>query len=447
MANDPELSSSSSLAVSFRGEHQLSPQDLYDRLQSFSTSAPPPPPTTADNDNNGGSSGADDDDDGLDALLTATDIRMLDVSRLGRVPSLDFLRLCPQLHTLNLSRTECGAQVTGLPPTLQVLNLSHQSLRSLHHVEMQPLSNLRVLDLSNNDLLRTVGLAACPHLSILKLARNRLSVVEGLETLRRLEVLDMRHNQLASVLDFRALSLNTRLAALELYGNPVCPARLSAAAVARAPTSADRKGQRESNAQEVQRFRHICFRLLPVLKLLDRQAGVGGGAARQSTSIGGGSSGGGSGSCKRKKKSRSRSGSGSSSSSSSTATSSVNASYSGNQPTAATAAATTATAAAAAAATAVTAVSPPQPPSRSSSRSSPSSRRHKSSSSPSSSSRPLVGASRGNSLVGSLLNAEGRGDGGGCYQYCCTSGEVDRFAAGVYGDERDGGELRALVVR
>ncbi len=98
---------------------------------------------------------------------------------------------------------------------LKILDLSSNQLNDLKGLEN--LTQLKILDLSNNQLNDLKGLENLAQVKTLNLCFNQLVDVKGLENLMQLKTLSLWNNQLTNVKELEEL---TRLEFLDLKDNP-----------------------------------------------------------------------------------------------------------------------------------------------------------------------------------------------------------------------------------
>jgi hypothetical protein len=127
-----------------------------------------------------------------------------------------------RLEKLDLSHNEIE-RPPRLPSTLISLNLSYNpKCTQMSGLAVSSLMNLRELNLTNNALTTTNGLAHLTNLEILNLADNQIKKLTGLEMLGGLRILVLVDNDISNVIALRCLSCNYSLESLDLRGNPVC---------------------------------------------------------------------------------------------------------------------------------------------------------------------------------------------------------------------------------
>lgn len=111
----------------------------------------------------------------------------------------------------NIGKTSGKIQASDLEE-ITTINLSHSDIRDLNGIEY--LTNLKVLDLSGNNLKSIVPLKALEHLTDLNLSMNvDISDVSPLSQMETLEKLDLEHT---SVSDIQALKDLKKLTDLNL---------------------------------------------------------------------------------------------------------------------------------------------------------------------------------------------------------------------------------------
>ena len=83
---------------------------------------------------------------------------------------------------------------------IHTLNLGNLRDKRIRYIEnLQALTNLQVLDLSNNLIEKIDGLKTLKKLQQLLLANNFITKISNLDELSRLEVLDLNHNQIDEI--------------------------------------------------------------------------------------------------------------------------------------------------------------------------------------------------------------------------------------------------------
>ncbi|CAE6960916.1 Drc3 [Symbiodinium sp. CCMP2592] len=127
------------------------------------------------------------------------------------------------LTTLCLSGNAFGnmedlsRQLSGLR-NLRSLDLSSCRLEALTCL---PKLALEKLDVSNNFLSSSAGVARCARLHHLTFAKNRLTKTDQIEMLLNLSVLDLSENRLSSRQLLRPLAACSLLESLQIHGNPL----------------------------------------------------------------------------------------------------------------------------------------------------------------------------------------------------------------------------------
>ncbi|KAE8414076.1 hypothetical protein BDV36DRAFT_299385 [Aspergillus pseudocaelatus] len=121
---------------------------------------------------------------------------------------------CPRLEDLDVSNNSIG-QLSGVPPTLRSLRISHNCLTNL--TAWGHLVNLQYLDVSGNELESLDGFSSLIHLRELKAEDNNIRNIEGIFELDGLLSLKLRNNSLTTV-DFEDSEL-VRLEELDLSHN------------------------------------------------------------------------------------------------------------------------------------------------------------------------------------------------------------------------------------
>uniref|UniRef100_A0A0E0HGH6 Uncharacterized protein n=1 Tax=Oryza nivara TaxID=4536 RepID=A0A0E0HGH6_ORYNI len=198
------------------------------------------------------------------------------LSNLGLV-AIPILSAFSDLRLLNLAGNSIIRITSGaLPKGLRMLNLSRNNISTIEG--LKELTLLRVLDLSYNRITKIGhGLASCPFLKELYIGGNKISEVEGLHRLK-LKVLDLHGNSLSSSKCLDQLANCGTLQSITLEGNPA-----------------------QRNVGDEQLKRHV-LRLLPHLVCYNKQAvrsrrcskpQGGGGRHGRAVDLGGGGGGGG----------------------------------------------------------------------------------------------------------------------------------------------------------
>ncbi|MQL97782.1 hypothetical protein Taro_030484 [Colocasia esculenta] len=143
------------------------------------------------------------------------------MANLGLV-AIPFLSAFSNLRVLNLSGNAIIRITSGaLPRGLHTLNLSRNNILVIEG--LRELTRLRVLDISYNRICKIGhGLAACSSLKEVYLAGNKISEVEGLHRLLKLSILDLQFNKISTVKSLGQLAANYgSLQAINLEGNPI----------------------------------------------------------------------------------------------------------------------------------------------------------------------------------------------------------------------------------
>ncbi|XP_042378297.1 uncharacterized protein LOC121971210 [Zingiber officinale] len=126
------------------------------------------------------------------------------------------------LRVVNLSNNFIVRVTPGsLPKSLHTLDLSRNKISTIEG--FRELMKLRVLNLNYNRILRIGhGLSNCILIKELYLVGNKISEVEGLHRLLKLTVLDLSFNKITTAKAFGQLVANyNSLLALNLLGNPI----------------------------------------------------------------------------------------------------------------------------------------------------------------------------------------------------------------------------------
>ena len=100
------------------------------------------------------------------------------------------------------------------PSELRVLNMANNQLQRLLGLENH--TDLVRLDLSQNEVWRIEGLQSLARLEVLRLRQNNITAIEGLEQLTRLQTLDLANNDIQH---FASLQHNRSLTNLDLSYN------------------------------------------------------------------------------------------------------------------------------------------------------------------------------------------------------------------------------------
>lgn len=102
---------------------------------------------------------------------------------------------------------------------LKVLNLSRNNIQNLKF--LISCRNLEFINLSHNQLITVEGFILCPNLQEIILSNNKIDSIKTLARCANLRLLDLSFNKLQSVEQLQKLSLNKRLSVLNLNGNEV----------------------------------------------------------------------------------------------------------------------------------------------------------------------------------------------------------------------------------
>ncbi|OGM51026.1 hypothetical protein ABOM_000254 [Aspergillus bombycis] len=158
-------------------------------------------------------------------------VRRLVLRHKGLITLHKLCDFCPRLEDLDVSNNNIG-QLSGVPPTLRTLRISHNCLSSL--TAWGHLVNLQYLDISGNELESLDGFGSLIHLRELKAEDNNIRNIDGIfeldgllslklrnntlttvdfedSELVRLEELDLSHNQLMSIQNIESLSALSKL--------------------------------------------------------------------------------------------------------------------------------------------------------------------------------------------------------------------------------------------
>jgi hypothetical protein len=141
---------------------------------------------------------------------------------LDAVAILDPTRL-RNITVLNIAQN-CLTELRHLPPSLMRLDASGNAITDLGDALMN-CRLLVVLNLRRNYITKISGLERCLALKHLFLGRNGIQRIAGVGHILGLETLDVSYNRLRTDGALRALSQNTSLLHLILYGNPVAMAK------------------------------------------------------------------------------------------------------------------------------------------------------------------------------------------------------------------------------
>ncbi|KAE8336825.1 hypothetical protein BDV24DRAFT_178110 [Aspergillus arachidicola] len=141
-------------------------------------------------------------------------VRRLVLRQKGLITLHKLCDFCPRLEDLDVSSNSIG-QLSGVPPTLRTLRISHNCLSNL--TAWGHLVNLQYLDVSGNELESLDGFSSLIHLRELKAEDNNIRNIEGIFELDGLLSLKLRNNSLTNV-DFEDSEL-VRLEELDLSHN------------------------------------------------------------------------------------------------------------------------------------------------------------------------------------------------------------------------------------
>ncbi|KAM4631497.1 leucine-rich repeat and immunoglobulin-like domain-containing nogo receptor-interacting protein 4a [Polymixia lowei] len=120
---------------------------------------------------------------------------------------------CPQpcqcnseVLEVNCSGLQLATVPAGLPQDSQLLNITHNNIKTLVHQQFKTLTQLRDLDLSDNILviIEVEAFVGLQSLLTLRLARNRLKIIPvgAFIGLTKLRLLDISDNEILVLLDF-----------------------------------------------------------------------------------------------------------------------------------------------------------------------------------------------------------------------------------------------------
>ena len=101
------------------------------------------------------------------------------------------------LKKLNLSSNQI-TEMWSLPKTLEILNLSFNSLKRLNVDVMRQLTNLTTLDISNNGVESLDGLQHATRLKRLLARSNQVQNLEPMFKIERLIEIDLENNPIDS---------------------------------------------------------------------------------------------------------------------------------------------------------------------------------------------------------------------------------------------------------
>ena len=150
----------------------------------------------------------------LTAVSQCSNLKELRLSGCG-LSSIKPLESLTQLTLLDLSDNS----ISNLMPisgctTLQTLLLSSNALTTLS--SLSDLTNLQVLDLSHNVLKSLTPIAACTELRELYISHNQLMSTSGMEQMAQLEVFDASNNEIE---DVSALAVCKKLRVFTMHDN------------------------------------------------------------------------------------------------------------------------------------------------------------------------------------------------------------------------------------
>ena len=123
-------------------------------------------------------------------------VRRLVLRQKGLITLHKLCDFCPRLEDLDVSSNSIG-QLSGMPPTLRTLRISHNCLSNL--TAWGHLVNLQYLDVSGNELESLDGFSSLIHLRELKAEDNNIRNIEGIFELDGLLSLKLRNNSLTTV--------------------------------------------------------------------------------------------------------------------------------------------------------------------------------------------------------------------------------------------------------
>lgn len=107
-----------------------------------------------------------------------------------------------------------------LPPQLEVLIVSHNSMKSLGK-NIPKLVNLKVLDVSFNQILNCSGIECLTKLQVLNLSNNCIDSLKHVNTLVNLRECNVKHNNISTWSSLDPLSELPCLELVVLEENPV----------------------------------------------------------------------------------------------------------------------------------------------------------------------------------------------------------------------------------
>ena len=130
-------------------------------------------------------------------------------------------RVLHQVQVFKLSLSELSQNsLTGLLGiNLKVLNLSRNNIQNLKF--LISCRNLEFINLSHNQLTTVEGFILCPNLQEIILSNNKITSIKTLARCSNLRLLDLSFNKLQAVEQLQKLSLNNKLSVLNLNGNEV----------------------------------------------------------------------------------------------------------------------------------------------------------------------------------------------------------------------------------
>ncbi len=156
------------------------------------------------------------------------------------------LRQLAFLKKLNLANNQIP-QMWKLPHTLEILNMSYNSLTELNSEVTASLKNLSTLDLSYNQISNLKGVETMTRLKRLVLKSNKVSDITIIQDNTTLIELDLEKNPFDSYVDILQVFQNKKdILVLSLKGTPLAQdiqsydnfiANLTAAALSSSPSS------------------------------------------------------------------------------------------------------------------------------------------------------------------------------------------------------------------
>ena len=140
----------------------------------------------------------------------------------------------PPSKEQSASTIEAAIREAAKKPTGELTKADYEKIKSLkitvgfdsiwfpdppliHATDLEKLTQLKILDLSSNQLIDLKGLENLAQVKTLNLCFNQLVDVKGLENLMQLKTLSLWNNQLTNVKELEKL---TRLEFLDLKDNP-----------------------------------------------------------------------------------------------------------------------------------------------------------------------------------------------------------------------------------